>query len=182
MSTVQAWPYRLGGWGTIIADPPWHFEGKLRRRLDGEVYKSTLSDAEILALDVGGLAAPACHLYLWSTEAHLELAIECLRAWGFVRKHSFVWCKVAASLAPRIGGGSYGRQAHELCLFAVRGKAPALTHDVPSWFVAERGDEHSAKPSQIHRIAERMSPGPRLELFARRRTPGWKAWGNQVAA
>jgi N6-adenosine-specific RNA methylase IME4 len=29
-------------------------------------------------------------------------------------------------------------------------------------------------------VIERVSPGPYLELFARRDQPGWKKWGNEV--
>jgi len=178
--TAIAWPYRRSGYGTIIADPPWRFEGKLRRALETEVYDGTMSDAEILGLDVEGLAAATAHLFLWVTAAHLELGLACVRRWGFVFKHEIVWCKVDGKLAPRLGGGSYGRHAHETCLFAARGRnASALVHDVPTWFVAPRL-EHSAKPDKIHEIAEAMSPGPRVELFARRERRGWKAWGNQV--
>lgn len=180
---VIAWPYRAGGYGTILADPPWHFQrddpSGGRTKLSA-LYAGTMSDAQIVALDVGGLAAPQAHLYLWTTEVHLEVAVACVQAWGFERKHSFVWCKASKDLEPQIGMGSYGRQAHELCLFATRGKQPALVHDVPTWFLAPRG-AHSAKPPHIHRIAERMSPGPRVELFARRRVPGWRCWGNQVS-
>jgi N6-adenosine-specific RNA methylase IME4 len=40
--------------------------------------------------------------------------------------------------------------------------------------------EHSHKPEEQFSIIERCSPGPYLELFARRKQPGWDAWGNQV--
>ncbi len=180
---TQAWPYRPGGYGTILADPPWRFNrgdlGGGRTKLV-DLYGGTMSDEQVIGLDVPGLAAPKAHLYLWTTEAHLEVAIACVRAWGFERKHCFVWLKASSDLGPRIGGGAYGRQAHELCLFSVRGKEPALVHDVPTWFLAPRG-AHSAKPPHIHQIAERMSPGPRVELFARRRVTGCTCWGNQVA-
>jgi hypothetical protein len=42
--------------------------------------------------------------------------------------------------------------------------------------------EHSAKPSVVYEIIERMYPAlPKIELFARARRPGWDAWGNQAA-
>ncbi len=36
------------------------------------------------------------------------------------------------------------------------------------------------KPDESCRIIEAMSPEPRLELFARRRLPGWYVWDNEV--
>ena len=49
-----------------------------------------------------------------------------------------------------------------------------------SWIEAPRG-RHSEKPEVVRALIERASPGPRLELFARRLTPGWFAWGHEVA-
>jgi N6-adenosine-specific RNA methylase IME4 len=31
-------------------------------------------------------------------------------------------------------------------------------------------------------MVETATPGPRLELFARRTRPGWTVWGNEVEA
>ena len=39
---------------------------------------------------------------------------------------------------------------------------------------------HSAKPGEFYDLVETVSPGPRLELFARRARPGWDAWGDQA--
>ena len=33
---------------------------------------------------------------------------------------------------------------------------------------------------EVRRRVERLLPGPYLELFARKRAPGWDAWGDQV--
>ena len=78
----------------------------------------------------------------------------------------------------QLGLGHYGRHAHELAIFAVRGRAPALRHDLATAFLAPRG-QHSAKPPRLHEVAELLSPGPRLELFARQNRPGWTCWGEQ---
>jgi N6-adenosine-specific RNA methylase IME4 len=41
---------------------------------------------------------------------------------------------------------------------------------------------HSEKPEAAFVLIESVSPGPRLELFARRPSPGWTVWGNDVNA
>ena len=38
----------------------------------------------------------------------------------------------------------------------------------------------SAKPEAFQDIVESVSPGPYLELFARRKRLGWSVWGNEV--
>ena len=47
------------------------------------------------------------------------------------------------------------------------------------WHLWPRG-KHSAKPEAFQDIVEQVSPGPYLELFARRKRMGWSAWGNEV--
>lgn len=32
----------------------------------------------------------------------------------------------------------------------------------------------------MYDVIERVSPGPYLELFARRHRPGWDVWGNEI--
>ena len=39
---------------------------------------------------------------------------------------------------------------------------------------------HSVKPDFFYDLIEEQSPGPYLELFARRPRAGWDQWGNQI--
>jgi N6-adenosine-specific RNA methylase IME4 len=50
-----------------------------------------------------------------------------------------------------------------------------------SWFAGPRG-AHSQKPEAAQDLIERVSPGPYLELFARRQRPNWDVWGTEVAS
>ena len=45
---------------------------------------------------------------------------------------------------------------------------------------AARKTGHSRKPDLFYEIVERVSPEPRLEMFARRRRYGWDVWGNEA--
>lgn len=47
-----------------------------------------------------------------------------------------------------------------------------------TWYEAPRG-RHSEKPELFMDLIERMSPGPYVELFARRARFGWDYWGDQ---
>lgn len=91
-----------------------------------------------------------------------------------------------------IGQGSWIRNSTEQLIFCVRGKSPPGVRNLPSctieegpapdeWMLEPR-TEHSRKPDTIHRWAEQLSPGPRMELFARRRVPGWTSVGDQLPA
>lgn len=84
--------------------------------------------------------------------------------------------------APQIGTGHYFRHCFEVCIFAVRGKAPPARRDVLALFDAPRTRMHSEKPDRIFELAEAMSPGPYLEMFARVARPGWTTWGLEAPA
>ena len=83
-------------------------------------------------------------------------------------------------IKPRLGLGVYIRNASETCLFATRGKAPVKFHAQPNWLFAPQQPRHSEKPAEQFAIIERLSDGPYLELFARRRQPRWDCWGNEI--
>lgn len=174
-------PRIAGGYGTILADPPWSFDDKGSRAApDGKAFKyPTMSEQELWVLPVAEHAAPKAHLYVWTTDIHLSLALNLIDQWGFVFKKSIAWVKRGKSGKLQIGMGHYFRTAKELCLFATRGKMQAQVHNLPDVFEAPR-TKHSQKPEQIHRWAEQLSPGPRLEMFARRQVQGWACWGNQL--
>ncbi len=45
--------------------------------------------------------------------------------------------------------------------------------------VSKRGG-HSAKPDAFADLIEQVSPGPYLEMFARRQRLGWDTWGDEA--
>jgi len=128
---------------------------------------------QIMELPVSQLALDNAHLHLWVPNSLLPEAILVIESWGFVYKTCFVWTK------PQLGMGNYWRNSHELLLLGIRGRLPFLANTQRSWVVAPR-TKHSTKPDSIRAIVEQVSPGPRLELFARRTTPGWTVFGDQV--
>ena len=160
-----------GGFATILVDPPWPLQG-------GEKHYRTMSLARIKALPVGQLAARDAHLWLWTTNALLPRAYEVAEAWGFTVRSPLTWVKFRLGL-----GGRYQlRNATEQLLFCTRGRAPLGSRSQPTWFNAPV-TEHSRKPAEQFAIIERVSPGPYLELFARRRPESnqpWAVWGDQV--
>lgn len=158
--------------GTIYADPPWPYENVASRGAAENHYRTMRVDA-IAAFPVARLAADQAHLHLWTTNAFLFEAKRVIEAWGFTYKSCLVWIK------PQLGNGNYWRVSHEFLLFGVRGNLTFSDKTQQSWICAER-NQHSAKPAIFRRLIERVSPGPRLELFARRQAEGWTVWGDQV--
>jgi len=158
--------------GCIYADPPWQY-GNQGTRGKTDNHYGTMPLDEIAALPVGGLAADRSHLHLWTTNGFLRPALDLLDRWGFEFKSTFVWVK------PQLGIGNYWRCTHEILLLGVRGGLTFPPTGIPSWLEADR-TRHSEKPEAVRLLIERVSPGPRLELFARATAPGWSVWGNEV--
>lgn len=159
---------------TILADPPWSINqrGKYSNR-SAESHYELMSLDRIKAMPVADLAAENAHLYLWIPNGLLQEGLDVIKAWGFTYRSPLYWIK------PRLLLGNYIRNASETCLFATRGKAPVRFNAQPNWMFCPQQD-HSHKPEEQFAVIERLSHPPYLELFARRRQPGWDCWGNEI--
>lgn len=157
---------------TILADPPWPTG---QSNSAGHHY-GLMTLKHIKSMPIAGLAAEQAHLWLWVTNANLRDGYDVADAWGFTVRSPLTWIKF------HLGLGNYLRNSTEHLLFATRGKAPVNFKSQPTWMTGPR-QEHSHKPEEQYAIIERISDGPYLELFARRRPPSdkdWSVWGNQI--
>lgn len=169
---------------TIVADPPWFYEragGLGGKRAAADNYP-VMSNADIAALPIADMASEDAHLYLWVTNPRLFQEAgdalgprDIMAAWGFRYATMLTWHKLGAP-----GMGWYFRGDTEHVLFGIRGQLPIPPEiRVSNHFAASRR-EHSVKPDRFYEIVERVSPGPYLELFARRRRYGWDVWGDEA--
>lgn len=229
-----------GPYKTIVADPPWPYNdaplGFQRDHGRDFLPYGTMTLEQIRGLNIGDLAMPGAHLYLWTTNRFFEDAYSVVRAWGWTPLQVLTWCKEPMGVGP----GAAFSNTTEFALFCRRpvghmiqaareavdmGRAalhdrifgtkptgliyrweaddcypsteqwerlqellPDLTRDpltesptkaATSWWVWKRGP-HSAKPEAFLDVIEQVSPGPYLELFARRNRLGWDTWGNEA--
>lgn len=168
----------------ISIDPPWPERGggKIKRGADRH-YPVLKSPADIIKViyqaELWSPAEDGAHCWLWVTNNYLEDGLFILKALGFRYINKITWGKVRNGNVQK-GLGQYFFGADELCLFGVRGRLKA-NERVPTFFMAERG-KHSAKPSEAYLMMEKVSPGPRLEMFARKERAGWDVWGNEVGS
>ncbi|MGC8465813.1 MAG: MT-A70 family methyltransferase [Acidimicrobiales bacterium] len=161
---------------TILADPPWDVQQK--GALGAASHYKLMTLAEIKAMPVSDLAATDAHCWLWVTNATLRAGYDVLEAWGFTPRSPLTW------INPRIGLGQYLRNATEHLILGTRGHAQVNFRAQPTWMFAPL-QEHSHKPEEQYAVIERISDGPYLELFARRRprsSANWSVWGDQVDA
>jgi N6-adenosine-specific RNA methylase IME4 len=169
---------------TIVADPPWQYQPTKMPSADdyargvAERHYDTLPVSAIAALDVSALADSDAHLYLWITNPILTeqrtdaSPLSVVRAWGFHPKAVLTWVK------PQIGLGFYFRGCTEHVIFGVRGRAPIPPAVRERNVIEAARGRHSEKPDAFYDVVERVSPGPYLEMFARRARLGWDYAGD----
>lgn len=163
----------------ILADPPWPLgtSGRYKsHKWPDKIPYPTMSVEEIAAMPIAGLAGEDAHLWLWTTNQFLEDGFRVMRAWGFKYLAPIHWIKPS-------GMGNYFVHRSQTILFGYSGKCRfPLARFRPNLIGLDGIDpvRHSQKPESAYALIEAVSPGPRLELFARRHREGWKVWGNEV--
>jgi N6-adenosine-specific RNA methylase IME4 len=185
-SIVQNISFPEKKYQVIYADPPWKYNlranHKTRFRGGCCGHYSLMSMDQIKALPLQSIAAENCALFLWCTFPYLDAQIQLFRHWGFkYRTVGFTWVKLnPKNQKPFFGVGYYSKSNAEVCLLGIKGKMKPISNKISSVVISPRR-EHSRKPDEVReRIVQLFGDVPRIELFARQRTPGWDVWGNEV--
>lgn len=178
-------PYRC-----IVADPPWAPRDRLPGNRGAASQYQVMRTAAICRY-LPDLAVPIAQdaiLFLWRLASMQSDALEVAQRWGFRPVSEVVWTKRTSGGLPWFGMGRTVRMAHEVCIIAVRGRASRVRRsasvrsvlDAPVPTAAGRAI-HSAKPETFFsHVVETLAFGPYLELFARRRRPGWTCIGDEL--
>lgn len=191
----------MTGYRAIVVDPPWPQQGAgtLRGREGwGDCSGPTsgrsrvmpyglMSVEQIKALPVAEVADPrGSDLYLWTTSRFLRDAFDVMDAWGWRYCETLVWAKTPMGHGT---GGRFGLSA-EFILTGTRGVVDreGRRRVGQSWWRWKRPydprgkPQHSAKPDGFNaEVVEAASPGPYLEMFARKGGAlGWDVWGDQA--
>jgi site-specific DNA-methyltransferase (adenine-specific) len=178
-SPVSA-PFPTGRYGIILADPAFPYNNQHADLSPTNHYP--VQPLEVIqSLPVSQLAAKNCALFLWVPSPLLREGLDTMAAWGFeYRTVAFVWSKLHPRGQHVALVGNWTMPNVELCLLGVRGRPRRVGKTVRQLVTAPRG-RHSAKPEEVReRIVTLMGDLPRIELFARTKTDGWQAWGNEV--
>jgi len=172
---------------TIVIDPPWKYGkwgGHSKTNENWAKYEYPIeplpypfmSLEEIVALPIQDLAEADCELYVWTTQKYLPYTFPIVAGWGFKYCETLTWCK-----EPRgTGQGGLFTPTTEFIVHGRKGKMPKKQRIDSTWWQVKRTGVHSRKPEFFQDIIETVSDAPRVELFARRRRPGWTVFGNEV--
>ncbi len=166
----------------IVADPPWHPKMSIINspatgigapKASPQRHYATMSLKDIEQLIVPSDAKS--HLWLWVLNQHVDWGYCVARAWGFEPLQMLTWCK------PGLGVGRFQCNSEQV-LVCRKGNRQGNPFQATrgTWFNWPRG-KHSEKPEEFYQLVEQVSPGPRLEMFARKPRYGWSVWGNEIA-
>ena len=193
---------RMGRYNTVVIDPPWSAKGYPTGYLDRArgpgrngppVHRDfdypLMTVSEIAALPIPAVLERDSLVFLWTINRFIRAAFDVLDAWGLRFAFFMTWCKPHG---PKPVG--YPVYAAEYVLVAKRGKPAFLdTRDfstVGRWEAPRnpapapgawgRQIVACAKPEGFYDLLRRVTPAPRLDVFARRRIDGFIPWGNQA--
>ena len=173
-------PFPKKKYNIIYADPAWSYQRMMNSSAIDHYPTMTLKD--ICELPVKDIADDNCILFMWVTLPKLNEFMKVIEAWGFEYKSTaFVWCKKnKISDSFFLGLGRWTRANPEVCVLATKGKPKRLSKSVRQLQVFPI-EQHSKKPDQFRNlILELIGDLPRIELFARQKTPGWDVFGNEI--
>lgn len=172
-------------WRTVVVDPPWQptmaiVNGGAPKASPQRHYK-TMTVAEII--DIRPAFDAQAHLYVWCLTQHVDWGYQLARAWGAMPITLLTWKK------PGLGAGRFRCNTEHVLVARVGDRignpfgqggrhAQATGGTLFEW---PRG-RHSEKPDEFFDLVERLSPEPRLEMYARQSRNGWTAWGDEVDA
>lgn len=170
---------------TIVADPPWDYAGfagghsRTPGKWEGPVvtvplpYRSMTLD-EIRSLPVAEMADIDSRLFLWTTNRYLPDSFSVMNAWGFRYRQTLIWHKTDLNLPGHLAPNA------EFVMVGVKGNPGRLSTLSSPVIETPITKDHSRKPECWLDHFEQVSPGPYLELFARRQRLGWDTWGNEA--
>jgi N6-adenosine-specific RNA methylase IME4 len=172
-------------YNVILADPPWSYRDKCNSGKRGASHKyrcMTMRDLLAMRDDVLSVAAEDCFLFMWAPTTHTIEARKLIEGWGFRFRaaRAWTWIKTTSKGGLAWGMGTLTRSNPEDVWCGVRGKPKRASAGVHSVIMAPRR-EHSRKPDELYDAIEKLcGPGPKLELFAQQRWPGWDQHGNEI--
>tara|TARA_R100000329_G_scaffold151315_1_gene146953 strand:- start:2323 stop:2931 length:609 start_codon:yes stop_codon:yes gene_type:complete len=174
----------------VYADPPWHYGSKsaVNNTIGSQIkplsdHYNTMTLQELIELPIKNIIKNDAVCFMWVTDSHLDEALEVFKAWGFKYKTiAFNWIKTTSKGNYCKNVAPWTMKSSEICLLGVKGTMSKYkqANNIESLVIAER-TKHSKKPQEVrNRIELLFGDLPRIELFARDKTPGWDVWGNEV--
>ena len=172
-------PIPAGRYGTIVIDPPWPMV-KIEREVapnQVEFDYPTMTEDELRGFvsTVDMIAAENCHIFMWTTQKFLPMAFSLLGWWHAKYVLTMVWHKPG-------GFQPFGLPQYncEFVLYGRIGTPEFIDTKAFNCCFAGARREHSRKPDEFYDLIQRVTDGPRVDIFSRERRPGFAQFGNEL--
>lgn len=165
-----------------VADFPWPYKTYSAAGRKKCPRYDTMELHEIAALGpmITDMVGRCAIVHVWVTDGLLPDALAMCATWGWEYVTWRAWKK------RKLGLGYWKRSDAEILLTFKVGKPRAPKRGTQARTLFEGRPEenrHSSKPITLHEEIERQYPNSRkIELFARRKRPGWECIGSDLGA
>lgn len=170
-----------GKFSTLVIDPPWpmtKIERDVRPNQVGFDYP-VMSEQQLMDFwgSIQELAGEDCHMFMWTTQKFLPLAMKLIDHYGFRYILTMVWHKPGGYQPTGLPQFNC-----EFVVYARKGTPKFIdTKGFPCCFNAPRR-EHSRKPDEFYDIVSLVTSGPRIDVFSREKRDGFEQFGNESEA
>ena len=174
----------MGKFKTVVVDPPWDMpaigmtdmiRGRHVPNFNPIMPYGTMTLSEISAMPIAEVLDNDAAVFCWTTNRFIPKTFEIIEAWGCTYSFTMAWLKNAGIQTP-----SSPCFNTEFIVVGRKGKTTWL--DTKSFRTGNcwpRGG-HSEKPEGFYDLLRRVTPGPRLDVFGRRRIAGFYSWGDEA--
>ena len=174
--TIENFP--TGKYKVVVIDPPWPViplnykrGGNRWRRFD----YSLMTVHDIVSLPIPEILEDDAFVFLWTPNRFVGTAIDIVNAWGTKYNCLFTWVKPHGVQVP-----NHPQFNAEWVVMGRKGSPQFNTTKAFKTANFWPRGKHSEKPEGFYELLRRVTPEPRIDLFARRRIEGFDSWGNEV--
>ena len=134
-----------------------------------------MSIKDICNLPIVSVLADDSFLFVWAVNRFIAESVQLVSDWACTYSFTMAWVKSKASQLP-----NGPRFNSELCIVGRKGSPQFL--DTKAFQVANiwPWSGHSEKPEGFYDLLRRVTPGPRLDVFGRKRIECLECWGNEA--
>ena len=167
-------------YATIVIDPPWELNrvgwaSSPNNGISERLSYTLLQNDEIASLPVNQILNEDALLFCWTVNSHLTTAIQLLESWNIKYWFTMTWVKNGGIQLP-----NSPQFNAEWCIVGRKGKPQFLDTKMFNTANYWPRQGHSVKPEGFYDLLRRVTPGPRLDIFGRRRIAGFDSCGNEA--
>ena len=164
----------LGLFSTVVIDPPWPMQKIQTRNRPNQVDMDydTMSIQEIQSIPISDILEKDSYVLMWTTQRFLFDAINIIDYWGLKYGYLITWLKNQGN--PIFNGPKY---TTEFVVVSKQGNPRLISQKGLLTGFSAPSIGHSIKPQIFYDTIARCFPPDRLDMFNRRKIPGFTGWG-----